>query len=248
MISKTQQNVDGEFLYRLSHPLGEYVLERGQGCSTPFANVTFDLANHPVRILALEGLKGKTGWLGLQRLIIDSFEREEHLLFSAFDEDGHSLDQETCEKLFYCGGMVNLGDQPFPVATERLAQEFERHAQATISRSLEENNKHFQEARAKLEKWADDMVLAVEKELKDTKQQIKLLNRQARVAAIVEEQHKLQEKIQSLEKKTRRQRQRIFDVEDAIAQKRDTLIAALERRMAQRTSNETLFTIRWQVV
>jgi superfamily II DNA or RNA helicase len=248
MISKTQQNVDGEFLYRLSHPLGEYVLERGQGCSTPFANVTFDLANHPARISALEGLKGKTGWLGLQRLIIDSFEREEHLLFSAFDEQGHSLDQETCEKLFYCGGMVNPGDQPFPTSAERLGQEFERHAQAATSRSLEENNKHFQEAREKLEKWADDMVLAVEKELKDTKQQIKLLNRQSRMAAIMEEQRQLQEKIQSLEKKKRRQRQRIFDVEDEIAQKRDALIAALERRMVQRTSNETLFTIRWHVV
>ena len=93
----------------------------------------------------------------------------------------------------------------------------------------------------------DDMVLAVEKELKDTKQQIKLLNRQTRVATIVEEQHQLQEKIQGLEKKKRRQRQRIFDVEDEITEKRDALIAALERRMAQRTARETLFAIRWHV-
>lgn len=247
MISKTQQNVAGEFLYRLSHRLGEYVLEQGQSCSTPFAGVVFDVANHPARISALERLKGQTGWLGLQRLIIDSFEREEYLLFSGFGEDGHSLDQETCEKLFHCGGAVKSGDESLPMPAERLAKEFERHAQATIARSLEDNNKHFHEAREKLEKWADDMVLAVEKELKDTKQQIKLLNRQARVATIVEEQHQLQERIQGLEKKKRRQRQRIFDVEDEIAEKRDALIVALERRMAQRTSRETLFTIRWHV-
>lgn len=40
--------------------------------------------------------------------------------------------------------------------------------------------KYFNKAREKPEKWADDMVLAAEKALKDTKEQIKLLQRQAR--------------------------------------------------------------------
>jgi hypothetical protein len=42
----------------------------------------------PTRSTVVENLKGKSGWLILQRLIIDSFEREEHLLFSAFDDPG----------------------------------------------------------------------------------------------------------------------------------------------------------------
>ena len=45
----------------------------------------------------------------------------------------------------------------------------------------------------------------------------------------------------------RRQRQRIFDVEDEIIAKRDQLIASLEKRLSQRTSVEHLFTIRWAV-
>jgi len=131
---------------------------------------------------------------------------------------------------------------------QRLEKETERHVKATISRSLEENNHHFNEARERLEKWAEDMVLAAEKELKDTKQQINVLNRQSRLASTMEEQHELQEKIRELEKKKRRQRQQIFDLEDEIAQKRDDLISALERRMAQKTSSEDLFTIAWEVV
>ena len=50
-----------------------------------------------------------------------------------------------------------------------------------------------------------------------------------------------------LERKKRRQRQRIFDVEDEIMEKRDSLINALERRMQQRTESIPLFTIRWTV-
>jgi hypothetical protein len=70
---------------------------------------------------------------------------------------------------------------------------------ATISLSLEQNSAHFNQARDKLEKWADDMVLSAEKALTDTKEQIKVLRRQARQAVTLEEQHSIQEKIQKLE-------------------------------------------------
>ena len=212
------------------------------------AAITFDISHHPVKIAMVEGIKGKSGWLHLQRLSIDSFETEEYLLFSAVDSTGNSIDQETCEKLFHCMGN-STGITLIPdTLQQRLDQEADRHVKATISRSLEENNHHFSEARERLEKWAEDMVIAAEKELKDTKQQINVLNRQSRLASTMEEQHELQEKIQDLEKKKRRQRQQIFDLEDEIAQKRDDLISALERRMTQKTISEPLFTIAWNVV
>lgn len=91
------------------------------------------------------------------------------------------------------------------------------------------------------------MVLAAEKALKDTKEQIKALRRQARQAATLDEQHAIQEKIQKLEKQQRRQRQDIFKAEDEIMDKRDGLIDSLERRLAQKTEAVALFTIQWAV-
>ena len=248
LISKTQPNTPGEFLYRLSHPLGEYVLKAAKEQATPVEMVYFDISRHPVKFAMVEALQGKSGWLHLQRLAIDSFETEEYLLFSAIDSAGNSLDQETCEKLFHCLGKSENGVEMPASVQQRLNQEAIRARQATISRSLEENNRHFNEARDKLEKWADDQIIASEKALKDTKQQIRVLNRQARLALTLEEQHDLQEKIQELEKKKRRQRQQIFDLEDEVTQKRDDLITALERRMTQKTSSEPLFTIAWTVI
>lgn len=248
MISKDRENVFGEFLYRLGHPLGEFVIQAGKACSTPVAKVSFDISGHQTKISMVEELKGKSGWLILQELIIDSFEREEYLLFSGFDDNGKTLDQETCKKLFICRGQV-LSALDVPEGDrQRLSADADRHAKATISKSLERNSRHFNEAREQLEKWADDMVIAVEKELRDTKDQIKALNRQSRQATTVEEQHQLQEKIKDLEKKKRRQRQRIFDVEDEIMEKRDTLIDSLEKRMQQRTESTPLFTLRWNVI
>jgi hypothetical protein len=255
LISKsTPHNTDkaesdyGAFLYRLSHPLGEYVIDHAKALDTPAGKVVFNVSQHPTRLHIIESLRGKHGYLALTSLAIESYEREEYLLFSAIDEQGLPLEQETCEKLFNCAA-EDSGSIAIPASiAQRITAESDRHSKATISQSLEANNQHFNEAREKLEKWADDLVLAAEKALKDTKEQIKLSQRQARLATNLDEQHEIQQRIQKLEKQQRRQRQEIFQVEDSIIEKRDTLIDSLERRLTQKTESERLFTIEWAVV
>jgi hypothetical protein len=224
------------------------VVQSGKSLQALSAVITFDVTNHAARVHVVEALRGKAGHLILTRLQIESYEREEYLLFSGFDDDGLTLDQETMEKLFGCSGHVDAQTDIPSMVAKRLEAEAQRHAKATISVSLEQNSAHFNQARDKLEKWADDMVLSAEKALADTKEQIKVLRRQARQAVTLEEQHSIQEKIQKLERQQRRQRQEIFTVEDEIIEKRDSLIDQLERRLAQRTETETLFTIRWRVI
>lgn len=226
--------------------MGEYVLNHALSIATPEATIRFNITQHPTRIAMVEALKGKTGVLALERLSISSFDTEEHLLFSAVTDSGETLDQEQCEKLFQCHATI----LPAVAAgsAHLLRTEVERHAAATISRALETSNRHFLDERDKLEKWADDLIVAAEKDLKDTKAKIKLLNRQARQAATTTEQSELQKQIAELEKKQRRQRQQVFEVEDDIIEKRDALITKLEKQITQRTERQTLFTIRWQVV
>jgi len=255
LISKSHPRTDSDggeeasrFLYRLSHPLGEHVVDGAKALDTPAAELVFDVAHHPTKLSVVEAVAGEGAATStLTRLAIDSYDREEYLLFSGFDESGVSLDQETMEKLFLCAARAAEAVQNPAAVAERLAGDARLHAQATISRSLEQNSRHFNEAREKLEKWADDLVLSAEKALADTKEQIKALRRQSRQVTTLEEQHQIQEKIQRLERQQRRQRQEIFKAEDEIMEKRDELIDQLEKRLAQRTESETLFTIRWSV-
>jgi superfamily II DNA or RNA helicase len=248
LISKAKENVAGDFLFRPSHPLGEYVIEQAKACDTPEACLKFDISNHPTKISVVEQLKGKKGWLTLQLLSIDSFRREEYLLFSGFDDEGNSLEPEVCQKLFNCDAEKNGRAAPLNATDhKRLLGDANRHAQATISRSAEKNNKFFQEERERLDRWAEDMILASEKELSDTKAQIKALTRQARMATTMEEQKEIQKRVAELEKAKRKQRSRIFDVEDEIEAKRDRLITHLEKRISKKTEVTPLFTIQWEV-
>lgn len=248
LISKNKENSPGEFLYRLNHPLGEHVIAEAKDYECPFVEVAFDISNHPTRISVVDRLKGKSGWLRLQYLRIDSFESEEFLLFSALDDQGNNLDQETCEKLFNCIGHIHKAEA-IPHAIEgRLMADSKRHTQATIVSNLENNNRHFSEARDQLDKWAEDMEMAAQRALDDTKRQIRDLQRRSRQAPTMEEQRNFQEEIAKLERKKRTLREKIFEIEDEITQKRDRLVEGLEKRMQQKTTATPVFTIRWRVI
>jgi hypothetical protein len=119
---------------------------------------------------------------------------------------------------------------------------------ATIAQVLEANQRLFNEERDKLERWADDKLLAAEEALKNTKARIAQLKRDARKAATVQEQDGIQRELSELEREQRRQRQEIFAVEDEIIARRDELISSLQQRLQEKTSNETLFSVRWQVL
>lgn len=247
LISKQKENVEGEFLYRLSHPLGEYVVDHAKSLPVPVVEVAFDISHYPTRMSVVEEIKGQSGWMSLDKLTIDAFEREEYVLLSGFTDDGASVDQEVLEKVFLCNGEIVsvIENASLP---DRLTAEASQRQKATMHQSFEANNRFMNEERERLEKWADDMILSAEKELKDIKAQLRESNRQARQAPTTEEQLALQSKIRDLEQRQRRQRQRIFEIEDEIIEKRNQLINALEKRMKQKTHTENLFTIRWRVV
>jgi F0F1-type ATP synthase membrane subunit b/b' len=116
-----------------------------------------------------------------------------------------------------------------------------------VAHALETNNAHFNEGRDKLDRWAEDMVKAAEQALKNTKDQIKVAQREARQATTLAEQQAAQERIAKLERQKTRQRREIYDVEDDIDAKRNQLIDQLTQRMTQQVSKQNLFTINWTV-
>jgi len=240
-------SLDGH-TYRLSHPLGEWVVHTAKQSDTPLQRLVFDTQMNEARITVVDQLRGQSGVLTLQKLTVDSFEKQEYLLFSAMNDQGKSLDQETCEKLMdTVAATVPDAVQFLPAMVQRLQAEAKRHADATIAHALETNNQHFTEARDKLDRWAEDMELVAEQALKNTKEQIKVVQREARQATTLAEQQTLQERIAKLERQKRRQQQEIFDVSDEIQDKREALIDELTRRMTQRVNSENLFTIAWSV-
>lgn len=248
LIRKDRPNVFGDFLYRLSHPLGEHVLDTALTSDLSTKKIVFNITDHPTKISMVDALKNQSGWLTLQKVCIDSLDRHEELVFTAINSDGTVLDQETCEKLFICAGEEG-NDTVLPVdVTKRLADESKRRTTSTLNRVMERNNTVFREEHLRIDKWADDMLLAAEKELKDIRQLIKATGRQLRVAETVDEQVQLQKKELELTRKRRKLRNKLDDVEDAIEDKARKMRNDLQARLQQTVETENIFTIEWAVI
>ena len=72
LISKTHPRVEenggddpSTFLYRLSHPLGEHVVDTAKALETLETEIVFDVTTHPARLSLVEALRGNAGYLTL---------------------------------------------------------------------------------------------------------------------------------------------------------------------------------------
>ena len=144
-------------------------LGSGAGPVLPVAEgalITFHLSDHPTRISILEPLLTRKGWLSLHKVALDSFEREEFLVFAAMDNRQKPLDQEICEKLFLCPGTWSGQARPMHPLIQEIFGEVERKAlDSVVEAATVRNRRHFEEQRSRLEAWADDKLHAAEKEL-----------------------------------------------------------------------------------
>jgi len=248
LISHNRENAGADFLYRLGHPLGEFVIRSGRNIEHRPAQVYFDVSNHPFKISPLTKLRGQSGWMTLKRLVIESFDREEYLILCGLTNDGKLLDQELCEKFFLLRGAVGKTLETPPDIEKLLQKETKDQVQAYVQQSTDLNNSYFIQECEKLDRWADDVVIGAEKELRAVQRHIRTLGMQARLVREPVQQHKLQVELQGLERDKRRLRERLFHVEDDIMHKRDTLIDKMEKRMKNEHHLESLFDLRWTVI
>jgi len=231
-------------LYRLNHPLAEAILAQARARELPVQEVSFDYAHYDGIISVLEPFTGQAGWLTLTRFTVDSLDQsEDHLIFSAVTDAGATLEPEAAGRLFTLPGQVA---GPCLSIAPAVLETTTRQRQATIQRGISERNARFYEVEAeKLEGWADDLKLGLEREIKDIDRQIKEARRTAATALTLEEKLAGQKQIKGLETQRSQKRRSLFEAQDEVDRQREVLIAAIEGKLIQKLEGQPLFTIRW---
>jgi len=238
---------DGAHAYRPGHPLAEFLLARSAGRSLAPASVVFAYGKHAGKISVVERLVGRSGYVSLSRFTIRALEQEDRLLFAGVDSDGGPLDQETCEKLFEIGGRAGSEVEIPATVLEKLATEFEASKAAVLTQIAERNSRFFDEEIEKLERWAEDLKEGLEHELKELDAEIKATKKEAKLLRELEPKLALHRKAKELEAERSRKRRMLYDAQDEIDRKKETLISEVEARLEQRVNAEPLFTIHWKV-
>jgi hypothetical protein len=119
---------------------------------------------------------------------------------------------------------------------------------AEISRAISDRNAKFFEAEAdKLDSWADDQKLSLERQIKEMDRQIRETRRAAVAAISLEEKLAGQKQIKALEAQRNQMRRSLFDAQDNVDKQREALIAQIEAKLTQKCSLDRVFTIRWRI-
>lgn len=234
-------------LYRLGHLLAEQVLQQAKSRELSPAEITFDYSGYGSKISVLEPYLGHSGELLLSLFTLESLDQaEDYLLFAAITENGNVLEEDVARRLLSlpATSMTPLTDT---TSNGQLGEMIEWR-KAAIQRSISERNARFFEAEAeKLDGWADDLKVALEREIKDIDRQIKEAKRAATLALTLEEKLAGQKQIKALESQRNGKRRALFDAQDEIDQRRERLIGDIEGKLAQTTRLESLLAIQWRL-
>jgi len=234
--------------YRINSELGTYVIEKAKNHQLSPTSITFDLSNHPTRIGALEAYIGQSGYAMVELLSISSFEKEEYLLGSAITEDKEVLNEEFVQKIFMLKSVdssnINIDNE-----IQEFLKSLLKEQQSKIYENINEKNSNFfDKEMQKLDQWAEDLNISLELELKNLDKEIKSRKTEQKRLKDLQEKLAFQKETAILEKKRNRLRKKLYDEQDAIEERKETLIDQIAQRLEQKVDLTQLFTIQWKIV
>lgn len=238
-------------LYRLGHPLAEWVVHRAKAHDLPNARLLFDYDAHGTQISTLKAYRGQTGWLTLALLEVTALgNQEQHLLVAASTRNGVALAEDDPEKLLRLPAAMApspLGGEGRGEGKSTLERDLEARKAALLRDIHQRNLGYFEQEVQKLDAWADDLKLGLEQEIKESDREIKEVRRSAAISPTLEEKLSWQKKQRELEGKRSRLRRELFARQDEVEAQRNDLITQLEAQLQQQVEERTLFTVEWEL-
>lgn len=207
----------------------------------------FDYTRTEGRTKLLEDLVGQSGVMRVEKVSIDSFEQEDHLVVACRTESGDWVYPEIAEKMLMLPACLLSPAHIEEAVAVCLSDRVEEMNQEILSSSSDRNNRFFDEEMEKLDSWVDDMKLALEREISDLDQEIKLRKSEAKKISRLEEKVKAQRAIKDLERKRVEKRRNLYIAQDEIDEKKEALLNKIEKMLKQKVERTYLFMIKWKL-
>lgn len=232
-------------LYRLGHPLALQLLNQARNRDVSHARMTFDYSGSVPKVAALQAFVGQSGELLVEMFTVESLSQvEDYLLVVAVTDDGEMIDDDSARRFFSLPGIIVEDQLSVPSKTELV--EAIGHRERAIAQTISERNARLFEAEAdKLDHWADDLKVALEREIKDFDRQIKEIKRTTTLARSLEDKLHGQKQIKTIEGQRNIKRRSLFDAQDEIDSRRERLIAEVETKLEQKATSSPVLSLRW---
>lgn len=266
---------DEAHIYRMAHPLAQALIDHAQHVPLPPSKLILNYEAYGTKVSVIEELRGKTGVLLVQHLRIESLgATEEHLLAAAIDASGATYDQDVTDRLLSMPGHAealpradgapvqqSLSDDLSPAQLNMLdfaaanvtiphalQQQIDQQKARVITDIESRNLSFFTQETEKLDAWADDLKVGLEREIKELDRQIKEARTKSKGAATLADKLNAQKEQRDFEAQRDKKRRELFNRQDEIQARRDNLIDELEKQLQQRVDARMLIACEWELV
>ncbi len=236
-------------IYRIGHPLAQSILKRNLSLDLPSHEVIFDYTHTPVKVALLEKQIGNAGWMRIEKFTIEASEPEDNLLIACYTDDGRLIPPEIAERMFSLHAEEGRRAQISSEMADVLEQDIRKQKEAAKDENYKRNQTFFETEIDKLNHWADDVKIGLEREINDLDAEIKLRKSEARKLARLEDKIEAQRTVKDLEKRRSEKRRSLFEAQDEVDAKKEKLFDEVEQTLRQKkATEETLFNIRWIII
>ena len=238
---------DDSIPVRVGCPLAQAIINEALQSDTPSREVVFDYSHNTGKTALLEPLVGQSGWMRVEKLSIDSFEQEDHLLIACKTAQGEPVFEDVAERMLLLPAEAKELVTIPSTESEQLAAQLDTARNGILKESAQRNEIFFEAEMDKLDSWAMDMKVALEREITDLDAEIKLRKSNARKMAHLEEKVAEHRLIKELETQRAEKRQRLYEAQDEVDARKEDLLSSVERMLQQKTQQTELFTIKWRI-
>lgn len=237
----------GEFhQLRISHPLGEYVInEARKSASTPL-DICFSLDDHPFRKSLLEGQRGHSGISYVYMVKSwNEHDSQEDLICCTRNDEGISLPDDFVKALLQ---VVPISCKQITIADEScVAYELESKLEKLKESLSERINEYIVFEIDKFESWSEDVIYKLQEEVIALRKEHETLRRQLRKERVARVKLALKEQEVKIAKLLMQKQQELFEKQDDCDRQVDELTNKLRRSMENQNEIKLLFSFKWNI-
>lgn len=240
--------------FRPNEGLGKDLIEQAKAelevCrTTPPAELFFEYNSQRTgQYSDLMELIGQSGELVLEKLSIETTKQNiGHLLLAACTETGEELHTTTIERLLELPVQDIKPDAKLN-KTAILDNRLRTLEAEKISAAEKDNERYYDEETEKLERWADDRLIALNIHIKQLDQSIKEARKTSRQLPTLREKMEAKKILKQRERERDQLMLNYHEEKKNIEAEEDQLLADIEAALAMKQRREHLFAIRWHII
>lgn len=237
------------FTYRTTHPLWEYVLKQAKSKTLSIAHLNINITNNATKISIIEKMKWKSWFLKIDLFRVKGLQDEEYFVYNCIDEKWITIAQDIAENIMKVWWDIVSSNITINEGIKNNLIQLSVKNINDIKGEIEKfSDSYFSDELTKLDKWANDIRVTLERKVKNMAKEISQMKTDAMRQKDLVVRLKIEQEVMKIEEKQKKLRRKLYDEEDSLEEKKRQLIKELQAKMEANYEQEELFTIKWSII